>query len=117
MNQSWWALVFKVGDKVLLSSAHIQLAFQVAWPSKKLQSRFIGLYLIVEIISPVAYCLALPPTLKIHLVFHVSLLKLYALPEAVPDREVKQLPPPAVLVDDHEEFEVEQILARRSHRR
>jgi hypothetical protein len=116
-NQSRRALVFKVGDKVLLSSAHIQLASQAARPSKKLQSRFIGPYLIVEIISPVAYRLALPPTLKIHPVFHVSLLKPYASPEAVPDREVKQLPPPAVLVDDHEEFEVEQILARRSHRR
>ena len=70
----------------------------------------------MEIISPVAYRLALPPTLKIHPVFHVSLLKPYASPEAVPDREVKQLPLPAVLVNDHEEFEIEQILARRSHR-
>ena len=111
MNQSQQALVFKVGDKVLLSSAHIQLASQVARPSKKLQSLFIGPYLIVEIISPVAYHLALPPTLKIHPVFHISLLKPYASPEAVPDREVKQLPLPVVLVDDHEEFEVEQILA------
>src|SRR5215212_10026170 len=114
-NQSRRALVFKVGDKVLLSSAHIQLASQVARPSKKLQSRFIGPYLIVEIISPVAYRLALPPTLKIHPVFHVSLLKPYASPEAVLDQEVKQLLPPAVLVDDHEEFEIEQILACRSH--
>ena len=104
-------MTIKVGDKVLLSSAHIQLASQVARPSKKLQSRFIGPYLIVEIISPVAYHLALPPTLKIYPVFHVSLLKPYASPEAIPDREVKQLLPPVVLVDDHKKFEVEQILA------
>ena len=62
-----------------------------------------------------AYHLALPPTLKIHPVFHVSLLKPYASPEAILDREVKQLLPPAVLVDDHEEFKVEQILARQLH--
>ena len=44
----------------------------------KLSPRFIGLYEVIEKVSPVAYKLALPPDLeKIHNVFHVSMLRRY----------------------------------------
>jgi transposase InsO family protein len=71
-NKSRRDVQFEVNDQVLLSSAHINLASQAKHPSKKLQHRFIGPYRVIQKISPVAYKLDLPNTLKIHPVFHVQ---------------------------------------------
>jgi hypothetical protein len=43
----------------------------------KLAPRFCGPFEILDRVRPVAYKLALPPTMKAHNVFHVSLLKRY----------------------------------------
>jgi hypothetical protein len=43
----------------------------------KLSNRYTGPFKIVDAVSPTAYTLQLPDTLKIHPVFHVSLLKAY----------------------------------------
>ncbi|XP_060103255.1 uncharacterized protein LOC132577484, partial [Heteronotia binoei] len=74
----------------------------------------IGPYPVVEQINPVAFRLQLPPHLRIHPVFHRSLL----VPAAPPDpaRTPSPPPPPPVLVDDEEEYEVRQILDSRYHR-
>src|ERR1700733_12259792 len=66
---------FEEGDQVLLSTAYINP--QKERPTKKLQQRFIGPYTIAEVISNTAYKLVLPHTLKIHSVFHISLLRRY----------------------------------------
>jgi hypothetical protein len=73
-NRSRRDLVFQVNDLVLLSSANLSLALQASRPSRKLQHRFTGPYKIIQKVSPVAYKLKLPPSLKVHPIFHVSLL-------------------------------------------
>src|SRR3954470_24330625 len=116
-NQHRRDVAFSVGDKVLLSSSHIHLASQAQRPTRKLQARFIGPYHIIAKVSPVAYKLELPPSLNVHPVFHVSLLRAYTAPSTVSDRVPSgPPPPPAVTVDDHDEYEVERILDSRRRR-
>lgn len=94
---------YRIGDMVYLSSKNIT----TQRPSKKLDWKNLGPYPIKAIISPYAYKLALPPSLKIHPVFHVSLL---SLSPNNPHPGQYQEPPPPVIVDNEEEFEVESIL-------
>ncbi|KAL0550083.1 hypothetical protein IC582_014581 [Cucumis melo] len=71
-------LEFEVGDKVFLKVAPMKgvLRFE---RRGKLSPRFVGPFEILERIGPVAYRLALPPSLStVHDVFHVSMLRKYA---------------------------------------
>ena len=54
-----------------------------------------------------SYRLDLPANFKIHDVFHVSLLKAYR------SNGTHQSPPPTLLVDDEEEFEIAEVLNHR----
>ena len=65
---------FNVDDYVLLSTQNLKMLDN---PSKKFKKRFIGPYLITKKISSQAYELKLPSTMKVHPVFHISLLKEY----------------------------------------
>ncbi len=97
-------LRFEVGQEVLLSTRN--LSFK--GPScRKLLPRWIGPFKVAAAVGPVAYRLHLLPTMKIHPVFHVSLLRTY-----VPG--VGNLrPPPVLTLEGEEEFEVKLIVDHR----
>lgn len=96
--------LFEVGDKVLLRHDNISTSV----PSKKLTSKYLGPYPIISKLSDVVYRLKLPPTLKIHDVFHVSLLEKYCV-DTIPGR--RQRPPPPIVTPEGEtEWEVYKIL-------
>src|SRR5712691_6795126 len=99
---------FVTGSKVWLEGTNLKLPSNV---TPKLSPRRYGPFEVVSIISPVAYQLRLPPTWKIHNVFHASLL--------TPYKETEQhgpnfLEPPPDIIEGEPEWEVEQILKERS---
>ena len=65
---------------------------------------------VLECIAEVAYKLDLPEIMRIHNVFHVSLLKRYC-----QDGRAKLLflPPPCEIIDDEPEWEVARVLNHR----
>ncbi|KAL4032615.1 hypothetical protein IC575_005695 [Cucumis melo] len=72
-------LEFEVGDKVFLKVAPMRGVLRFKRRGK-LSPRFVGPFEILERIGPVAYRLALPPSLStVHDVFHVSMLRKYVL--------------------------------------
>lgn len=111
-NQHRREVVFQVGDEVMLSTVN----FRNMNPNRtvKLMPRYIGPLKIKKVVSSVAYELELPPTLRIHPVFHVSKLKLYRSDDRY-EREQVTRPAPE-LVDGEQEYEVERILDRRERR-
>ena len=101
-------VTFKPGDRVLLNTKNIHLL--VVGP-KKLLPRWCGPFKVLQAIGPVAYRLELPDSMKIHNVFHVSLLKAYRSDTRSYD------PPPPLVVGGSMEYEVESILSHRDRRR
>uniref|UniRef100_A0A8C5PQ35 Polyprotein n=1 Tax=Leptobrachium leishanense TaxID=445787 RepID=A0A8C5PQ35_9ANUR len=99
---------YNVGDRVWLSTRNVKLRV----PSMKMAPRFIGPYKIIRRINPVAYALALPKHLRLHNVFHTSLLK-----PLLCNRYTRVVPPPPpVQVDGETEYEVRKVLDSRLFR-
>lgn len=73
-DTKWHDVLFEVGFEVLLSIPNTELKMPSA---KKLIPRWIGPFEIYNIIGGLVYNLKSPKTIKIHNVFHVSLLKPY----------------------------------------
>ena len=94
---------FSVGDKVWLLSPNIR----TERPSKKLDWKRLGPFPIIKRIGTQAYRLDLPKSMRIHPVFHVSLLDPFK-PSIIPGRTIP--PPPPVVVDSEQEFEAEEVL-------
>ena len=107
---------FKIGDKVLLNAEDITIAADQNQTSRKLQARFIGPYTIIEQHSPVSFRVELPPTMKIHDVFHVDRFRHYRQsPETLGQRAPPR--PAPDIIDEQEEYEAEAILDYRKFRR
>ncbi len=100
---------YQVGDKVWLDSTNLHLPR----PKKKLDDKRIGLFTIEGKAGAAAYKLKLPPHWKIHPCFNEKLLTPY-IPPAFPNQEIPP-PPPPNLINDEEEFEIEDILDSRPH--
>jgi hypothetical protein len=102
--------VYWLGTEVWLDATHLK----ISGASPKLQPRQYGPFKISEVISPVAYRLALPGTWTIHNVFHASLLHPYM--ETCEHRTNYTRPPPD-LIDGDKEYEVEKIIKHRRYGR
>lgn len=98
-------LSFEEGSEVLLSTANLKM--KTYGGTRKLWPRFIGPFKVLRRIGEVAYELALPDHMKVHPVFHVSLLKRYRSDGRI------QPPPPPVELEGDLEYEVEAIQTHR----
>ncbi len=100
---------FEVGDKVWLNRKHIK----TDRPTEKLDYRRLGPYKITELVGKRAARLELPLSMKIHNVFHVSLLEKWK-----PDLHGRNpIPlPPVVTPTGEEEWEVEKVLNSKIER-
>ncbi|KAL8138239.1 hypothetical protein V2J09_004240 [Rumex salicifolius] len=74
-NQKRRELEFQEGDLVFLKLRPHCQASLIKRVNQKLAARFYGPFRVLKKIGTMAYQLELPPTSKIHPVFHVSLLK------------------------------------------
>ena len=97
--------MFKIGEKVWLSTRHIKTQRE----SKKLDYKRIGPFPVVERINANAYRLQLPPEMQIHDAFHVSLLDRYVEP-VTGQTPAEPLP---VIVEGSEEYNVDRVLDSR----
>jgi len=95
--------IFKVRDQVWLDAKNLVLPYR----SNKLAPRRQGPFSIKRIISPVAFQLVLPPSWRIHDIFHASLLTHYMeTPAHGPN--YARLPPE--LVEEDPEYKVKAII-------
>ena len=99
---------FSIGQLVWLNRRNIE----TKRPSSKLDHKRIGPYKVKRQINGNAYELELPNDMRIHPVFHVSLLS----PANLDPERVSPKPMP-VIIDGNEEFEVEEVLDSRIHRK
>ena len=102
--------VFKVGDRVLLSTANLNTQERMA----KLIPKWIGPYRVKRVVSRVAYELELPASVRIYPVVHVSQLRAYVDGGATfPSRECVLRPEPELLDTGEPAWEVEEVLDKR----
>ena len=100
-----------VGDRVWLDRRNIR----TTRPSQKLDAKRLGPFKVLEVVGDgeLAYRLELPPQMRIHPVFHVSLLDPYR-ESRLPGRV--QPPPPAVEVEGELEYIVARVLDSKVER-
>lgn len=104
------AISYKPGDFVWLDGKDIL----TNRPSKKLSDRRYGPFKITKVVSPNAYQLQLPPSMKIHPVFSTVKLRPFH-PDTIEGRHPPPRPPPEI-VDGNPEWTVEYIKDSRLFR-
>jgi hypothetical protein len=106
------APAYQIGDKVWLNARNIR----TERASKKLDWKNVGPYKVIAKVSSHAYKLELPDSMKIHPVFHVSLLRPAAHESDYLPGQLEE-PPEPVVVDGELEYFVESIEDMRFNRR
>ena len=94
---------FEVGNEVWLLRKHLK----TTQPSSKLDFKRLGKFRINKKVSSHAYQLELLASMKVHPVFHVSLLEPAASDPLLGDL---QPPPPPVIINEEPEWEVDEIV-------
>jgi hypothetical protein len=94
---------YKVGDKVWLDGKDLR----TDRPAVKLSDKRYGPFTVSKVISPNAYKLQLPPSMKIHPVFNTVRLRPYH-QDSIPGR-VPPLRPPPLIEGNQPEWEIEFI--------
>ena len=95
----------KVGNLVYINRHN----WKTRRPSPKLNTRFAGRYPIIERVGRWAYCLQLPPKLRVHNVFHILMLE-KARSSALPGHMEHQVQPQ--IHEEDLDFEVEAIMGK-----
>jgi hypothetical protein len=93
---------FKVGDLVMIDARNLKTQRQ----SKKLDHKKIGPVKILKKIGTRAYRVELPPTIKVHNVFHVSLMEPYRTSKFP---NLQKSPPPSEELEGETSWEVESV--------
>jgi len=103
---------FKVGDKVMLSTANLKLPFGI----RKLTARYFGPFEVIAVNNDVNYKLRLPSQWKVHNNIHISKLKKFNEDKEVfPDRQQLVEPPPTMVMEDGQtEYEVDRIIDHKT---
>ena len=97
---------WKVGNKVWLETTNLCLQY----PCRKLSPKRLGPFEITQVLSPLVYHLQLPPTWKIHDVFHAGLLSPF---KQTDTHGPSFSAPPPTLIGSEEEYEVETIISHK----
>ncbi|KAK8994843.1 hypothetical protein V6N11_045912 [Hibiscus sabdariffa] len=107
---------FQVGDLVL---AKLNLTLRNSSVHRALVRRYEGPYRVVKRVGKVAYKLELPPKLRAHPVFHISMLKPFHVDAEDPDRSQSRRAPVGVKASFEKEAQnilTERVIRRPGHR-
>ncbi|SOV03659.1 uncharacterized protein UDID_19105 [Ustilago sp. UG-2017a] len=107
-NRKHKDIEFKVGDMVYINRRN----WKTRRPTLKLDTRFAGPYPVQEWIGRQAYRITLPANLRVHDVFHVSMLEPARTSSLAQRAEQPTIPS---LPDEDLDFEVEALIDKRSH--
>ena len=101
---------FKEGDQLWLDAKNLWTTH----PTHKLRPKRYGPFQVTKVLSHVAYQLQLPPSWKIHNVFHASYLSPF---RETPEHGANFIELPPDFIDGELEWEVEHIIGTRLYGR